>query len=252
MISLPASPWRPLLALLPILMGGLLLSSDLAAQQQLEGEVTFQGAVIDQSTGVAIPGASVRVGYAERRAFTNRDGRFSLDDLEPGTHPVVITQLGYDTLRTEISFDEKSQPTTFRMVPDPVVLERITALVDRLEEQRNSVGYSVRVFDQPRLQSSTDYTVLEFLQARTVLRLTRCPGRGAMGPCAEIRGRAMPVEVYLDGARVVGGLDVLSAYRPEEMYAVEVLAGGRAIRAFTTWYVETVAEGRRLPPVFLF
>lgn len=246
-----AAPRRAVRPLLLALAASAIVTGSASAQQADE-PVEVRGVVVDATSGSQVPGAAVQLVETDRRTISNRDGGFVLRDVRPDTYRVIVTQLGYDTLRTEVRVAPEGDALRLRLTPDPVVLERVTAMVDRFERQRNSLGFSVRVFDQTRLHSSTDYSALEFLERRSSLVLTRCPSRVAMTACAWVRGRPTEVQVYVDGARVVGGVEMLAAYRPEELYSIEVIAGGRAIRTYTNWFVETVARGRRLPEIFLF
>lgn len=230
----------------------LLPAAEAGAQQAGAPEVTLVGSVVDAGTGAHVPGAAVLLDDRADAVLTDRDGHFTARGVRVGTRSVMVVQLGYDTLHTEIEVDDAAEPITLRLTPDPVVLERVTAMVDRFEARRNAMGTSVRAFDSVILGSSSALNMLEFLQTRTMLRLTRCSNPRVMAPCARVRGRTTPVEVYLDGSRIIGGLEVLAAYRPEEIYTLEVVGGGRAVRAYTHWYMETIARGRRIPTGYLF
>lgn len=240
---------------LPLLLGiafALVGNPAAAGAQQSEVEVDLRGEVVDAFSGAPVPGAVIVLGNRNRGAFTDRNGRFSVRGVEPGSYSVTIVQLGYDTLRTDLAVEERPDPVTFRLEPDPIELERVVAMVDQFAANRNRLGTSVRVFDRGRLATSTAFNALEFVQTRSALFLTRCPNMLAMGPCAFVRGRPVEVQVILDGARLVGGLDVLAAVRPEELYTLEIIGGGRAIRAYTTWYAESIAKGRRVPHDFFW
>ena len=233
-----------------VLLAGLVLAGGPAMAQAPAEGAELRGSVVDASTGTELRGASVRIG-GEVRVITNRDGRFQVEDLRPGSYPVEVAQLGYDTLRVDVQVGEE-RTVEFRLAPDPVILERVTALVDRFAERRNSIGTSVRFFDSDQLHSSDAFNILDFLYDRGSLRFVSCGNPMAMNPCALVRGRIAPVQVYVDGAAVVGGGALLAAYRPDEIYNLEVIGGGRAVRLYTNWFVETVARGRRLPPGYLF
>lgn len=207
------------------------------------------GVVVDAGSGVAIPGAAILLDDRARPVFADRHGRFTLEGVRPGTHAVTVAQLGYDTLRTRVEVEEVNRPVALRLTADPVVLERVTAMVDRFRERLNSMGTSVRSFDQLGLRSAPSQTALDFVLTRTSLVPAHCPSLFAFSPCAYVRGRPTEVQVYVDGARIVAGLDVLATYRPEELYSLDVISGGRAILAYTNWYVESVARGRRVPVV---
>lgn len=254
---IPLQPPRQLRAILhfaPFTLALMTLApASLDAQQPAAGDrVTISGAVVAEGTSAEIPGAAILLSDRAAPVVADRRGRFTLPDVRPGRHSVIVTQLGYDTLWAELEIGPDPAPLTLRLEPDPVVLERVTATVDRMARRRNAIGTSVRVFDRVALQTSPARSVIEHIQRGSILRLTRCPGFVALSPCARVRGRATEVQVYVDGARVVGGLDLLASYPPDEIYTAEVIGGGRVIRVYTTWFMETIAEGRRIPDGFLF
>jgi hypothetical protein len=242
-ILMPALPFLALVAC---------LAPEAAAQAPEELErTTLSGIVVDAASGTLIPGAKVI--FVERAAPTISDaqGRFAFPDVQPGLRTLIVTQLGYDSLRTEVTFTGADDPVVVRMTPDPVELERITIVVDRLERRRRALGASARVFDRLTLQTSAAMSALDLVLTRTGIVPSPCPQRFAMTPCAFVRGRVIPVRVFIDGASIISGIDVLASLPPDELYVLEVIGGGSVIRAYTTWFMETVASGRRLPPQFV-
>ena len=221
-----------------------------AAQQTAEAETTIlAGVVVDAASGAQIPGAAVVLTERGRPAITDRQGRFSFPDVSPGTRTLIVTQLGYDSLRADVQFVGGAEPVIVRLLPDPIALEKITVVADGFE-RRKSMGS--RVLDRLTLLNAAGLSVLDVVRAKTGIAPVPCPERLAMGSCAFVRGRQMRVSVFVDGASLLGGIDVLDRLRPEELYYLEVLGGGRTIRAYTTWYMETVASGRRMPAEFFF
>lgn len=214
------------------------------------------GVVVDAGSGVPVPGALVALVERNHGVFTDEEGRFTLRDLRPGSHRLVVVQLGYDSLATRLVLPEGTgavEGVVLRLEPDPVVLEGIRVVSDRLRSRRNAVAASVRAFDQRALQSAGARDALEFLRTRTNLMPAACLGRASMGGCAYVRGRPTPVTVYIDDVHVLGGLEYLDSYRPEELYLVEVFRGGSHVRVYTTWFMEWFAKtGRRPAPVLVW
>lgn len=255
MATAPTAPTRTLARTLLALLLASGAATPLAAQQRDADSgprepVTMTGVVVDAGSEMRIPGAAVFIGTI-RRVFTDRDGRFAITDLRPGLYAVTVAQIGYDSLRVELEVSEGDAPVTLRISPDPVVLERVVAIADRFRSRRNAVATSVRAFDQAGLRTSASQTVMDFVQTRTGMHRVACPSRVAMSPCAYVRGRPTQVMVYVDGSRILAGLDILNSLRPEEVYLLEVYGGGRAVQVFTNWYIERAAQGRTNPvPIF--
>jgi hypothetical protein len=63
--------------------------------------------------------------------------------------------------------------------------------------------------------------------------------------CFTIRGSPMRVSVWIDERP--GALDELTFYDPIDLARVEVFGGGRMIRVYTTWFMESAARRKYLP-----
>lgn len=83
-----------------IIVGALifgLIPSAALAQKAAAGE-TIGGRVVDQSTGLAIPGARVEaIGPASSAVLTDANGRFVMSGLTDGTYQLRITHTGYQS-----------------------------------------------------------------------------------------------------------------------------------------------------------
>ena len=83
------------------------------------------GLVVDAHTGKPLPDAAVLLAYAETGTATNNDGRFALNQLHPGLHPVIVTHVAYEDLYdslyvapgSEMSVRYDLYPRTFMTTP---------------------------------------------------------------------------------------------------------------------------------------
>jgi hypothetical protein len=246
--TLPALLPRPGTLLPPVLLALLLLPGALAAQESpaaRHGQLS--GVVVDDRTGEPVRGALVALPGLRRAAVTGERGEFTLPNLAPGEHPLVVTQLGYDTLRASAPVTAgQASELEIGLDPNPVLLEGIRVVADRLQRRRNAVAVSIRAFDRSQLLTSAAGDALDFVSQRSGFARTVCPGSLA-GSCAWVRGRPEPVRVYIDDMPTVGGLDHLAMYRPHELFLIEVVSGGRQVRAYTNWYMEQAAKRRWNP-----
>ena len=220
--------------------------------------VTVRGQIIDAESGRGLPGALVQIEALDRSTFADSDGRFRLERIPPDEYSVSVQQIGYETAVKSWTISEGMPALRIELAPQPLVLEKIRVQADRFKRQRNGAAVSVRTFDRADLVGSSARDAVDFVRLRGSLIVRSCPGWMANAApasgyqCAYVRGRFTPVTVYID-ERPAFGLDELSMYRPEELFLVEMYAGGRHIRAYTTWWVERVAKegGRTLQP-FIF
>ncbi len=229
----------------------LLVPVPLAAQRaDPAASAPLPGIVLDHATDQPVVGAIVSIDELRLRAVTDSAGRFTFPALPAGVHSFTTKRLGYSDL-TETSEVGAGKLLIVRMVPQPIVLERVEVLGRRFETRRKASGFATFASDQTQLATSTAPTIRDFLEDRHQLRPFPCPGaRGAGADCMIVRGRPMQFGIYLDDMRLTGGATLLDLYRPEEMYRVEVFPGLGQVRLYTPHYIKWMAKnGSPLPPV---
>ncbi len=251
-------PARPTLRLAgACLMLGLIGVAPLRAQGASDSAAVISGRVVNAETGHPLLGAAISFGKKGREVLTDSAGRFAVR-VAAGTYPLRISQLGYRDQWRAIDIDAAARPASLevRLEPDPVLLEGITAIADRFRARRNAVSVAVRAFDRQRLLATGAQNMAQFLEEDAFLHRAACRG-GSFSDvfldCAWVRGRATPIQVYIDDMPKLGGLNELAMYHPSEMYLIEVYAGGRQVRAYTTWWVAFSARHHIRPqPVILY
>jgi len=223
-------------------------AQDQAASDSAPLEVS--GRVIDALTGSAVHGAFVGVLGEGWGVLSERDGRFHLP-LET-TRPVriVVENLGYETLETEVN-PRSAGPHVLRLEPNPFQIGELRVLVDRFESRRKAAPMSVTTYERDALLVDPSVDVMQFLQGRTGRPLKECPFRSSFGSlCAMRRGRWQPVQIYIDEMPVFGGIQELRTYNPQELYMVEVYNLGQQIRLYSTSFMDRIVRsGRRLNPI---
>ncbi len=229
-------------------------ATPLAAQQPEGGEdaVTLRGVVLDEVSGGPVVGAAIGIEGVRAIRVTDRDGRFQFPEVPTGQLHLAVQQLGYAELHVHLDVAHDPDPLEIHLQPDPVVLEGITVMTDRLQSRRNALGVTVRTYDDERLMSSAAWDVYDFLRTHSALHVVPCSGRMSATQCVHARGQLTAPEVYIDETRAIGGLDQLGMYRLHEMHLIEVIAGGRQIRAYTHHFMERLARSpQALLPIFV-
>lgn len=231
-------PWPgPAIALLMILIATPALSQTWPRRD-------VHGMVVDGATGQPIAGAWVQIADGGDGVYSNREGRFRLQDVRIGTVAFEAAQLGYADFAEEVSIGESDTELRIALAPDPVVLEGIRVTWDRLASRRNAVPFAVRAYDTDRIMTSHAFDAYEFVKLNT---FTRPCGPGT---CIYRRGRVVRPVVYIDEARYLGGLDDLRGLPLEHLYLVEVI--GAQVRVYTKNFAERLAtRGAPLMPVLV-
>ncbi|HEX6747751.1 MAG TPA: carboxypeptidase regulatory-like domain-containing protein [Longimicrobium sp.] len=220
----------------------------LAAVPAHAQRVTVTGQVTD-GTGEPIPGAIVKVGDEEHVAVTDAQGNFAVRGVRPGERTVWANALGYAMSAGTVTVTETGAPGVDLVLDRaPILLEGITATVNRFEARRRAYAHSARVMNEGEIATSGAANMREFVEARAGLYRVACGGsRGGGLNCVNIRGRPSQPVVYVDEVRWLGGLDILSYYRPADVARVEVYSGGQQVRVYTRWFMEWAAQHNYQP-----
>jgi hypothetical protein len=211
------------------------------APSQQTARIRVTGQIIDESTKAPVATAVVRLERVSRAVVTDTLGRFVLDPIPSGKHRLEAARIGYITAVADVDLSE-GDTLIVEMQPQPVVLEAVTAIADRLKARRNRTPVAVRAYD---LRTLADYAgnLKQFLQSRGAF-FAPCPrGRAAFfaDDCASVRGRTVPVTLYVDESRFGGPLDT---YYPQEFELVEYYPSHAMVRVYTRTFLERVAKGR--------
>lgn len=229
----------------------------LAAQRAV-----LHGRIVDAQSGAALTGVLVQVTPDGRSAATDQTGAFRLRLRAGRDHMLTLSRLGYLEQNVVVSAlaEGDSEPMTFAMTPEPLVLERVEVLVDRFEARRHSVPMSSYVLGRERLVRYGGGDLVQFVRSGAMLTTTSCEGVSlsrlvtwASSPvtgsyCIHYRGGVVAPTVYVDDRRAFAGLDELHGYSPLDVHHVEIYQRGTMIRVYTLGYVERLARSnRRLP-----
>jgi hypothetical protein len=103
-----------LITLLVLLIGGRLLESDVNAQSAI-----IQGRVVDDETGDPLPTVNVFIDQTGLGSATDRQGRYRIDKLPPGSYVVVASMIGFSVESTaiEVRSGDTSHTANFRLKP---------------------------------------------------------------------------------------------------------------------------------------
>ncbi|HLR25517.1 MAG TPA: carboxypeptidase-like regulatory domain-containing protein [Fodinibius sp.] len=69
-----------------------------------QSQATLRGTILDTNEE-PLAGANVLLMESSQGAASDADGRFEIDNIEPGSYTLRITFVGYQTLETDISFE---------------------------------------------------------------------------------------------------------------------------------------------------
>ena len=214
------------------------------------GRTTIRGKVFDAGSGAPLHGAFVAPTGLRTGFLTDTLGNFALTLPSGASFRLSAEQLGYETAEVEIYRTDAGRPVLIGLEPQPIMLEGVTALVDRFQRRRSFFSGSVRTFDRTRLLAAGGQDALQFVSSRT----------GTVRPCLDDplshcvwrRGRLRRMMVCIDEVLAFQGGRQLEMYHPQDFYLIEVYDWGSQVRVYTNDYVErAVDRGVPLRPLVL-
>ena len=206
---------------------------------------TLAGQIVDAVNERPIIAAVIKVPDLRRFVFSDVRGRFLFPDFPEGTWDIVVAQLGYHTLEGSVTVAE-GNGLHFRLEPDPVALEEITAggltYKTRLARRRNRSLAPSYVLEGEALLTSAKDNVWDLVGWQHGFHFEGYNDFGC--PMATIYGVRARVGLYIDDRAVRIG--IFEEFRPQDFALVEVYSYGGAIRAYTQQYLDRMTRERRV------
>lgn len=252
--------------------------------QDLSERARFEliGVVTAVGSEEPVAGATVSVVELNRQATTDTLGRFRIDDVMEGRWTFRTVAFGYFA-NVERSVVAEGYALEVGLAPAPFELEgldvttrttgvvtetSLAALDQRFSKRTNRVGVAANVTQRDRLEMTTAPSTLDLLRDEYGVTTVECPWQGGGGGggdiasgtidvfedagrehrCIYTRGRARPLQVFIDGIDVAAPAFTLSVYRPVDLYRVEWFAGLGQVHLYTHAYAMTLARSGRGPP----
>jgi len=230
---------RTLVALLIISFLG---SPVLLAQESPSDTSVLMGKVVDAETGTPVLGAYISIAGEDSGTLSDEEGLFELSEVPLGEVSILVENLGYHPLLRSVRVgSDETVITLFELAPDPIILQGIEVVSDRLERRFEGVLSSARSFDRRTLLTSGAPDLLEFVKARGSLFPVPCRGSGT--GCVLIQGRVQRLKVIVDEMPMNMGLDYLRLLRPHEINRVEVLRGASQVRVYSESFMAAAERG---------
>ena len=190
-----------------ILLSCLLLTDNLLAQQRvsLSGKIT-------ESSGNPVAFATIAVEHTTKGVYSNDKGNYKLE-LVPGKYTLVISSLGYETIKTEITVkDHKKQDFTLE---ESAVGLNTVEVYGKTKTQRIKEGaFTVNAIDIASIQN-TSASLNNIVGRTTSVRIRE---EGGMGSDFDLSINGMSgnsIRYFLDGIPLdTKGSDVSLANLP--------------------------------------
>jgi hypothetical protein len=236
---------------LPLLLAlATLLPVDLSAQTSR----VVQGRVMDAMTLNPVKGAFVAQMDSQRGTLTDSLGIFTLElDTTLGTR-LRIWQLGYRSLLADAAGASPGRILTVALAPDPVQIDGLTVLTERLEDRRRGPYGIGEILDRDDLVTVPDGSAYDLVVRRFPFARP-CDPQSTEALCMGMSrgmGDMRRLKVCIDGSLVHPDYTetVLGTLDPRTLYLAEMYTRVGEIRFYTPAYMQRLLElGEDLPPL---
>ncbi len=208
-------------------------------------EVTLHGRVLDAETKTPIMGALVIATAVNQGALTDSLGFFALRLERSESYALRVTQMGYAQMDITLPPEAESREFTVALPADPLVIEGLVVVTERLANRRRGPYGVAEVLDQRQLQESALGDGYELIRSRI-------PFADVCGPDTEqlcLAGRSFmgdrqTVTVCIDDRAVPGELTqtVLGSLDPRTLYMAEIYTRVGEVRLYTPGYIQRLAK----------
>jgi len=235
------------LGTLALLLVGL---SGIAQGQQTS---VVYGRILDAESRAPVAAAFVGWQGSNRGVLSDVLGEFTLPVESSASRVLRVNQLGYHQLLRDTRADTAGTPLVLLLSPDPVQVEGLTVLAERLAERRRGPYGVADILERSDLLESAHGSgyelvmrMLPFVDLCSMESEALCmSGRTMMGQRRE-------VTVCVDGNKVPPHLmqTALSGVDPRGMYLVETYPRAGHVRMYSPGFLKRLIDaGMSLPPL---
>lgn len=170
---------------------------------------TISGTVREVESGQALEGAQIHVTGTTVGAISGQGGRFTVANVPPGTHTVMIRLIGFKSEQRSVAVTADQTTTVdVRLARSAITLDEVVVTGTGVATEKRKLGNTVATISAAALEDKPIATFSEVLQGREP-GVVALPAGGLTGEGARIRIRGTkslsqsnePI-VYLNGVRI--------------------------------------------------
>jgi TonB-linked SusC/RagA family outer membrane protein len=144
---------------------------------------TIGGIVTGAESGNALPGVNVVVTELDRGAATDTEGRYTIENIPPGTYTLRISFVGYQTVETEVTVEaNQTLEQNFQLQPGAVGLDEVVVTGYGQQQTAGEITGSIANVSSGELQDVPIQSAEGMIQGRapgvTVSTTSGNPGGG--------------------------------------------------------------------------
>jgi iron complex outermembrane receptor protein len=191
---------------------------------QAQNTTSVNGTVTDRNRQ-AIASASVYLLNTNYRTIADKDGKFSLKNITPGTYTLHISAVGYAAKNQSIALTGAAQSININLNDASNQLDEVNVTAQKYEEDAQKVPFSISTLTAKQVK---DYGLWDLKDLTAIVPNLNSAGPGDARTVSGIRGVVTTsydpaVATYVDGVNQYG----LDTYIPQllDIDRIEVLRG---------------------------
>lgn len=200
-------------------------------------KATLSGTIMNIDSSSALPGVSVYLDGTSKGAATNAKGFYEITEIDPGSYNLVVSSVGYFTLKKEVSFESGQHlEVNLSMIESVTTLTGVTVMTGGSEGLKDIPG-SAQYISPAEMQKFSYTDINRTLRAVPGVNLQEEDGFG-LRPNIGLRGtgveRSSKISLMEDGILMAPAPYAAPAayYFPTigRMHAVEIMKGSSQIK----------------------
>lgn len=196
-----------------------------------QGRAVLTGTLVDESTGSSLTGATITIEGTTNGTIADLNGEYTLTNIPAGTHKVLFSFIGYETVAMSLEFAEgETKVMNVNLTMESFGLEEVV-VTTQLFGQRKAISQQltsdaiVNVVSDDKIQELPDVNAAEAIARLPGIALNRSGGEGQK---VIIRGMEPKFSaITVNGVRIPSNSSTdrsvdLSLIAPELLSGIEV------------------------------
>jgi TonB-linked SusC/RagA family outer membrane protein len=174
------------------LLGAIAVTLSMAGVAGAQQTGTISGQVVDSLSMQPVVGAQVHIPNTEIGAITDAQGRFVLNNVPVGTHPVRVQMMGFSSVERNAIVTAGAVANVMLFVKEQAIaLAGVVVTALGIERSEKGLGYAVQSVSSAALDRSPEVNLVQSLAGQTAgVQVLQASGRPGASSRITIRGES--------------------------------------------------------------
>lgn len=196
-------------------------------------QAVVTGTVTDAGTGEPLRGAEVRIDESDITTVTDAEGRYTLEDVPPGTHTLVAIMIGYSEARETVTVTAGATASVdFSLTVSAVPLDEMVVTGTMVPTRMRAVPSPMSVLTADDIERRGVVRFEDILRSIPGIGVSNNSGTGYLSS-VNVRGSSKPtgtntIKTYINGVEVANPIYSLNQIDPASVDRIELIRGPQA------------------------